>query len=115
MLYPIFRLRKLKTDAKDWWRGFIAWGEITCHGDQSLHQPNSSGNFFPMKLTRVREAIEILTLSAEELYIEEKPRTKKSTAAVRAKKAPAKTVRSKKTPAKSTRAKKVVKKTKRIM
>jgi hypothetical protein len=114
MLNPIFRLRKLETDAKVWWRGFITWGEITCHGDQSLHQPNSSGSFFSMKLTRVREAIEILKLSAEELYIEEKPRTKKSTAAVRAKKAPTKSVRTKKTPAKSTRAKKVAKKTKRI-
>jgi hypothetical protein len=77
-----------------------------------------------MKLTRVQEAIQILTVSAEELYIQENPKARKSANTarskktpakpVRSKKAPAKPVRSKKTPAKAARNKKVVNKPKRL-
>jgi len=59
-----------------------------------------------MKLTRVQEAIQILTVSAEELLIQENPKARKSALAVRTKKTPAKAVRTKKTPAKAVRTKK---------
>jgi hypothetical protein len=67
-----------------------------------------------MKLTRVQEAIQILTVSAEELYIQENPKARKSANTARSKKTPAKPVRSKKTPAKAARNKKVVNKPKRL-
>jgi hypothetical protein len=66
-----------------------------------------------MKLTRVQEAIQILTVSAEELLIQENPKARKSALAVRTKKTPTKAVRTKKTPAKAVRTKRVVTKPKR--
>ena len=89
-------------------RGYLAWDQIW-----GLRQTSSSRILCLMKLTRVQEAIQILTVSAEELLIQENPKARKSALAVRTKKTPTKAVRTKKTPAKAVRTKRVVTKPKR--